>query len=67
MSTINIDVTTTPRSKIFIEDESDGFAIIIEQSGERKRFRFNQEDTREALVNVFQTLGFGNVTYTEVY
>ena len=52
---------------IVIEEENDGFSIVIKyDGGKEKRFRFDQEDSKELLVNVFEQLGF-NSTYEEIY
>lgn len=45
-----------------IEEECDGFVIHINDT----RWRFDQEDTKEKLVEVFETLGC-KTTYVEVY
>lgn len=50
------------KPKIEINDYYDGFDIVID--GER--FSFDQEDTREKLVDVFNKLGY-YPTYEEVY
>lgn len=55
--------------EIEVLQENDGFEIVIKDYSNpagRKRFRFNQEDTVEKLVDVFEELGF-NCTFEEVY
>lgn len=53
--------------KIVIEDYCDGFAIIIKSDDEGQRFHFEQDDdNREKLADIFQSLGF-DVEYEEVY
>ena len=52
---------------IGIEEDSDGFSIVINyEGGKEYRFRFEQEDSKKLLVNVFERLGF-NSTYEEIY
>lgn len=52
---------------IVIEEDSDGFSIVINYDSEKEyRFRFEQEDSKKLLVNVFKRLGF-NSTYEEIY
>ena len=52
---------------IGIEEDSDGFSIVINYENEKEyRFRFEQEDSKKLLVNVFERLGF-NATYEEIY
>lgn len=51
----------TEKHKVQIEDMNDGFAIIIDN----ERFEFDQEDTREKLVDVFEKLGL-TAEYEEV-
>ena len=48
---------------ISIDDWGDGFTIIIALDDEEKVYHFDQEDTREELRNVFNDLGFYDVTY----
>ena len=50
-------------SKIYIGDSYDGFSITIND----ERFHFDQEDTKEELVDVFKELGFKNIEYEEEY
>lgn len=53
--------------RITILDECDGFVIIISRDGEEdKRYRFDQEDTREEMVDMFHSLGF-EAEYEESY
>jgi len=53
--------------QITILDEADGFVIVIHKDGEKdERYRFDQEDTREKLVDVFHSLGF-EAEYEESY
>ncbi len=49
--------------KIIIYDEHGGFGIIIGD----KTFSFDDEDTREEMVEVFKALGHEDVEYEEVY
>jgi len=51
----------TEKHKVQIEDLYDGFVIIVDD----ERFVFDQEDTREKLVDVFEKLGF-TADYEEV-
>lgn len=52
---------------VVIEEENDGFSIVIKyDGGKENRFRFDQEDSKELLVNVFEQLGF-NAAYEEIY
>jgi len=62
--------------KIRIEEENDGFAIVLTAysdhdliaiQGKEKRWRFDQEDSVEALGEVFLALGHTAVQYEEVY
>lgn len=52
------------QTSIVIEQECDGFSIVLGEQG--KRFRFDQEDDVEGLVNVFKKLGFNDVSYEVV-
>ena len=61
---------------IRIEDEHDGFRItmraytgadMVTLQAREKTWRFDQEDSRQQLVEVFRSLGVTNVTYEEVY
>ena len=47
---------------IRIEDEHGGFVIVIDE----QRFLFDDEDSHEGLIKVFEFLGYKNVTYEEV-
>ena len=48
---------------IDIQDESDGFTIIVDNN----RYRFDQEDDREQLINVLKQINpSANVTYEVV-
>lgn len=49
--------------EIVVGQESDGFYIEV---GE-KRWRFDQEDSVEELVNVFKYLGHTNVVFEESF
>ena len=54
--------------EIYIEEACDEFVIrIVFENGDKKRYRFEQEDDKKKLVEVFKALGFHNVTYEEVY
>ena len=53
--------------KISVIDEYDGFVIVIHKDGEEdKRYRFDQEDTREEMVDMFHSIGF-EAEYEESY
>ncbi len=54
--------------KVLILDLYDGFEIVIldDNGAEVKRFPFDQEDTRETLPEVFNTLGI-EASYEECY
>lgn len=52
-----------PQKKIKVEDYYDGFAIDVDGV----RYDFDQEDTRELLVDLFRDLGYNDVSYEEVY
>lgn len=52
--------------KITILDECDGFVIVIHKDGEDRRYRFDQEETREEMVDMFHVLGF-EAEYEESY
>lgn len=53
--------------KIVICEECDGFDIfILHSSGSHTKFSFNQEDSKQDLVKVFQFLGYKS-EYEEVY
>ena len=65
--TDKIEIKTIKVDSIVIEEYSDGFSIVIKyEGGKESRFYFDQEDSKELLVNVFEQLGF-NVTYEEIY
>lgn len=50
--------------KVTIEDEYDGFAIVVDG----KRFRIDgDEGNRKGLIEVFKALGVEDVEYKEVY
>lgn len=51
-----------PIASVKIEEYNDGFAIIVGD----KRWRFDQEEDKEKLVEVFEALGF-KATYEESY
>lgn len=52
---------------IYLGQEYDGFSIVVtSESGDEKRFYFNQEDTVEGMVELFEHLGFEDVEYEEV-
>ena len=53
--------------EILVCEEYDGFFIIANINGIDRRFRFNQEDTKEGLVDMFKAMGFDKVSYSEVY
>lgn len=55
--------------EVEVLQENDGFEIVVKdysKRGIRKRFRFDQEDTVEKLVDVFKELGI-KATFEEVY
>lgn len=53
--------------KVVICDLYDGFDIVIYEDDEMiQRWNFDQEDTRESMVAVFQTLGI-EAEYEESY
>jgi hypothetical protein len=52
---------------IIVCEYNDGFDIVIENSDDtRKRFSFNQEDSKERMVEVFEYLGIES-EYEECY
>ena len=53
--------------KIYIEEAGDEFVIRIVFENGDKRYRFEQEDDKTKLVEVFEALGFYHVKYEEVY
>jgi len=52
--------------RVKILDSYDGFDILVEQDGSKFQWHFDQEDTRENLVKVFEKLGI-EASYKEVY
>lgn len=54
-------------AEILVCEECDGFFIVANIDGIDRRFRFNQEDSKEGLVDMFKAMGFDKVSYDEVY
>ena len=52
--------------KVTILEACDALTILLEKEGKELRFYFNQEDTKERLVEVFTLLGVEAV-YEEDY
>ena len=54
--------------KVIISEACDGFTIILTEDDNTspKYYRFGQEDTKEELVDVFNSLGF-EAMYEEDY
>ena len=53
-------------SRVIIEEECDGFRIIVSDGLSRKSWHFDQEDSISAITEVFEELGFES-EYEEVY
>ena len=49
--------------KILIEEMCDGFSITVDG----KEWHFDQEDTKEGLVEMFEYMGIKDVQYEEIY
>lgn len=52
--------------KVRIEDYYDGFGIIVYDGDKETKFYFDQEDTREKMVEAFKALGIDS-EYESVY
>lgn len=54
--------------KIIVSDYYDGFSVDLFLQGDKTpiTFYFDQEDTREKMKELFETLGVKNVIYQEV-
>lgn len=55
--------------RVVVSDYNDGFCVDVffNDGRKQKTFDFNQEDTREGMKALFETLGIKNVYYQEVY
>ena len=55
-------------SRVSIQEECDGFVIVFSDASgvETRRWRFDQEDNKANLVDVFESMGI-ETTYEEVY
>lgn len=56
----------TDKPKVTISDACDGFILVVECEGKVKRFYFDQEDTREGLLDFFKYIEIESV-YEEDY